>query len=104
MSVRVFALAACLATLPLSFARADEIPEPPSVPMGPVQNGDPDAHPSQHTGESDTSAIGSAAAAAANPNDEADQNAVGSEFDGSASHDGDPDEPAGTHVEENGEP
>jgi CRISPR system Cascade subunit CasA len=43
----------------------DDIPTPQGVPMGPVQNGNPDDHPSQHTGDSDSSALGDAAAGAA---------------------------------------
>jgi len=91
--------------MPLA-AFADDIPEPNGVPMGPAQNGDPDAHMSEHTGESDNAAIGSAGAAAAEQGDESDQNAVGSEFDGSRPAGGDdtPTEPGGTNVEPNGDP
>lgn len=88
-------VAACLAASP-AFAD-DDIPTPQGVPMGPVQNGNPDDHPSQ-AGDPNSSQSGSDDAINASGDN------GGSTFDGSASHDGDPSTPGGTHVEPNGDP
>jgi len=107
MGIRLFVMAACFAALSLSvpaFAQ-DDIPDPVGVPMGPVQQGDPDAMQGRGTG-SVPEAGRDAAAAAADPNDEADQNAVGQVFDG-PSPNADPEDPDGNHgtvVEPNSDP